>query len=386
MARIIRRVALLAVLALAAGGVASGAPATLEYRLYREIASPTFTVAGFVAAELATALRVGMPAQTALAAADDLVRRYLAAAQRAAHDRQQDGDARAARATRERLQPLAEHALATQVAEILRAEGLGLGGGVFPPVRFVFRDPPLMLIVSPREQIALRTAVPLAGELDAAAMAKIEERAERLGVSALVVPIGGLATYPAMLPPAGDLAWLLEAVAHEWAHHYFTLRPLGWRYALGLERDPATIAINETAADLIGREVGRRALRTFYGATADTHPATAAPDRQAARFRATMRAIRAQVDALLAAGQVDAAERYMEEQRQALQREGFALRRLNQAYFAFYGSYADGPAGRLDPVVADVRELRARSPSLRAFAEAVSSVGSAAELRALLNR
>ncbi|MBI2320740.1 MAG: hypothetical protein HYU88_01225 [Chloroflexi bacterium] len=390
MARIMRHLALLAVLALVAGGAGGGTPATLEYRLYREIATPTFTVAGFVVTELPKALGIGLPAHAALAADEDLVRHYLAAAQRTTERPRVDGataDGAAARADRERLEPLVERMLATQVAAILRDEGLGLSGGeVFPPVRFVFRDPPLMLIVSPREQVALRTAVPLAGDLDAVAMAEVEERAERLGVSALVVQIGGLATYPAMLPPAGDVAWLLEAVAHEWVHNYFTVRPLGWRYALGVERDPAVITINETAADLVAREIGRRALRQFYGETTGPHSAAGPPDPRTARFRARMREIRAQVDALLAAGQVEAAEVYMAQQRLALEREGFALRKLNQAYFAFHGSYADGPAGRLDPVVADVKELRARSASLRAFADAVSGVGSAAELRALLVR
>jgi hypothetical protein len=42
---------------------------------------------------------------------------------------------------------------------------------------------------------------------------------------------------------------------------------------------------------------------------------------------------------------------------------------MNQAYFAFYGAYADQPGGAAgsDPVGAAVRALRASSPSLAAF-------------------
>ena len=35
----------------------------------------------------------------------------------------------------------------------------------------------------------------------------------------------------------------------------------------------------------------------------------------------------------------------MEERRPYLNARGFGVRRLNQAYFAFYGSYAEGAAG-----------------------------------------
>jgi hypothetical protein len=370
MRRLARRVALGSMVLAMLGAAPGAAPSTLEYRLYRQIETPIFTVTGFVLSHLPRVLSQSLASPAAASGDEQVVRRF------------------AEGANRERLEPLAERALAAQVSAVLDAEGLGLGlNGVFPPVSFVFREPPLMLIVSPREQIALRAAVPLDAELSAAEMATVEARAEELGVSALVVRIGGLATYPAMLPPSGDIPWLLEAVAHEWVHNYFTLRPLGWRYALGLERDPAVITINETAADLIGREVARAALARFYGATppAATQPATGS-DPRAAYFRSRMRAIRAHVDTLLAAGRVAEAERYMETERQALVAEGFSLRRLNQAYFAFHGSYADGPAGRLDPVVSDVRRLREQSPSLRAFAEAVSGVASAAELRALVAR
>jgi hypothetical protein len=49
----------------------------------------------------------------------------------------------------------------------------------------------------------------------------------------------------------------------------------------------------------------------------------------------------------------------MEDRRQLFVQNGYNLRRLNQAYFAFHGAYADEPGGAAgeDPVGAAVRRL-----------------------------
>jgi hypothetical protein len=54
------------------------------------------------------------------------------------------------------------------------------------------------------------------------------------------------------------------------------------------------------------------------------------------------------------------------------------LRKLNQAYFAFYGAYADIPGGAAgeDPVGPAVRELRAESPTLAEFIYKISRMTS----------
>jgi hypothetical protein len=59
---------------------------------------------------------------------------------------------------------------------------------------------------------------------------------------------------------------------------------------------------------------------------------------------------------------------------------------LNQAYFAFYGSYADtpvGPAGA-DPVGEAVRRLWAQSSSLQEFIDYMAPLTSFEDLQALL--
>ena len=81
---------------------------------------------------------------------------------------------------------------------------------------------------------------------------------------------------------------------------------------------------------------------------------------------AALRQTRQQVDALLAAGQIDQAEQYMNQQQQYLASQGYYIRKLNQAYFAFYGTYADSPTS-IDPTGAKIKALRDHSLSIKDF-------------------
>jgi hypothetical protein len=86
-----------------------------------------------------------------------------------------------------------------------------------------------------------------------------------------------------------------------------------------------------------------------------------------------MRAIRLAVDSYLERGEVEEAERFMEEGRQTLAAMGYHIRKLNQAYFAFHGCYPDAPAS-VSPVGEQVATLRARSGSLGEFLETVAQI------------
>jgi hypothetical protein len=65
---------------------------------------------------------------------------------------------------------------------------------------------------------------------------------------------------------------------------------------------------------------------------------------------------------------------------------GYQIRRLNQAYFAFHGAYADQPfsAAGADPVGEDVRVLRDRVEDLAGFLRAISRMTSYKTLRRLV--
>jgi hypothetical protein len=91
-------------------------------------------------------------------------------------------------------------------------------------------------------------------------------------------------------------------------------------------------------------------------------------------FRAQMHETRVNTDALLAEGKIDEAETYMEARRLIFLKNGYLLRKINQAYFSFYGAYADTPGGAAgeDPVGPAVRALREQSDSLADFVNAIS--------------
>ncbi len=99
-----------------------------------------------------------------------------------------------------------------------------------------------------------------------------------------------------------------------------------------------------------------------------------------------MHTTRVKVDALLEDGKIKDAEEYMEQRRKIFWENGYNIRRLNQAYFAFYGAYADTPGGAAgkDPVGPVVRAFRQQSQSLADFLEQISWVTSLEQLKMMV--
>ena len=73
----------------------------------------------------------------------------------------------------------------------------------------------------------------------------------------------------------------------------------------------------------------------------------------------------------------------MEEKRLYLLENGYHIRKLNQAYFAFHGAYADTPTS-VSPIGEQVRELRARSANFADFMRTVVGISSYDELLKLI--
>lgn len=287
------------------------------------------------------------------------------------------------------LQPLAESILQEQVSFVVARLGLALGGQPVPPVLYHSTPLPLALIVSPRNVIRQDENISLVPDLPLEQRIQLEEQVDRaLNVSSLVVNIGGVGTYPTMVQQTSSFDWLCEVVAHEWVHNFLTLRPLGVNYMTS----PELRVINETVASIAGKEIGRLVLETFYPELLPPPSSPAPPKPQeppAFDFRKEMHLTRLEVDRLLAEGKVEEAEAYMEQRRQVFWQNGYrSLRKLNQAYFAFYGAYADEPGGAAgageDPVGAAVRRLRQLSPSLADFLNRISWVTSFEQLEQLL--
>jgi hypothetical protein len=288
--------------------------------------------------------------------------------------------------------PLAESVMQYQLSLVVADLGLGLGGQPIPPPLYHVTSLPYALIVSPREVIRQDADISLVADLSLDRIVQLEREVEQgLNVSALVVPVGGVGTYPTMVMSTTDLNWLAEVIAHEWIHNTLTLRPLGALYYAS----PQMRTINETTASIAGKEIGAALIARFYPEKAPPPPAETPPSEPAEpqqpppfNFRAEMRETRLTVDALLAEGKIEEAEEYMEQRRRVFWENGYRIRRLNQAYFAFYGAYADQPGGAAgeDPVPAAVRALRAQSPSLAAFINRIAWVTSYEALTAMLER
>jgi len=282
-------------------------------------------------------------------------------------------------AERTRLEPLAEAILQDQVSEIAARAGLSLGGQALPPVLFHTTPPPDALIISPRDVIRQDHNISISPDISVEEKEKLEDRVDgALDVSSLVVGIGGIGLYPTMVMETTDINGLAEVVAHEWVHNYLTLRPLGFSYT----SSPELRTMNETVASIAGKELGRAVVAQYYPELLPPEPqpqASAEESTQAQtppvfNFGAEMRETRVTVDRLLSEGKVDQAETYMELRRRSLWENGYHIRKLNQAYFAFYGAYADQPGGAAgeDPVGAAVRLLRSQSNSLADFINRMS--------------
>ena len=82
------------------------------------------------------------------------------------------------------------------------------------------------------------------------------------------------------------------------------------------------------------------------------------------------------------------AENYMESRRALFFEHGYRIRRMNQAYFAFYGGYQGGipGIGGEDPIGPAVRDIRAHSTDLHAFIVTMRAITTRAELLAVRDR
>jgi hypothetical protein len=286
------------------------------------------------------------------------------------------------------LQPIAEAVLQNQVSSVVAELELGVGGQPIPPVLYHATRLPNALIISPRDVIRQDANISLIPEMTTEEINRLEESVTHdLDVSALVVPIGGVGTYPTMVRTTTNLERLTEVVAHEWIHNFLTLRPLGALYMAS----PQLRTINETTANIAGKEIGWAVLDRYYPELApppptpqeeetEQEPQEPAPeDPDAFNFGREMNKTRVMVDELLLEGKVEEAETYMEQRRRFFWDNGYQIRKLNQAYFAFYGAYSDSPgggAGGRDPVGPTVQELRKRSSSLTEFLNRISWVTS----------
>lgn len=291
------------------------------------------------------------------------------------------------------LAPLAESILQQQISTSLAELDLTAGGQPLPPVLYHTSPTPLALIVSRRDVIQQVANISILPTLTLDDQIKLEDEvADSLDVSTLTVGIGGVGVYPTMVMETTNLRWMLETIAHEWTHNFLNTRPLGLNYST----TPELRTMNETTASIAGTEVGDYVIAKYYPELLASNPSpelisfnfaplpsSDSSDPAPFDFRAEMHETRVTADQLLAEGKIEEAEAYMEQRRQFFWDNGYLLRKLNQAYFAFHGAYADVPGGAAgeDPVGPAVRALREKSSSLADFINTIAGMTSFEELQ-----
>lgn len=308
-----------------------------------------------------------------------------------------------------------EAILEAQVASVLRDEGFEAVGRLMPPVTMRFTQMPNLLVVSPRDTIAREVELAV-DAMSLAEAAQLERQVARSrDMSAIVVPLGGMALFPAMIQESSNIPWIVETFAHEWVHHYFFFFPLGLSYFVDTGGGREALIINETVADIFGAEVAEQVLARYYPefsveAAAAAIPVSVVAQESQFDFGQAMHQTRTTVDRVMArithiqsmteasiqtgdyapTAKNDAdvdhliqkVEWYMERRRQVFVANGYRIRVLNQAYFAFYGGYQGGipGIGGEDPIGPAVFDIRAASPTLHDFVVTMRDITTRDEL------
>ena len=309
--------------------------------------------------------------ESALAAPDEVRARSPEAVQ---------ADVDAIQRRRDELAPVVEETLEAVISGVLSDLDIidRFGPVRWPPVDFTFEDQALLLVRSPRDEIVRLEDVLLRPNVNLIEQTALESTVEGLddNTSALVVRLGGLATYPAHVSPHLSLQGTLAVASHEWLHHWLFFRPLGRSWFAGGE----LTSINETVANLFAEEAGDLAYARLTGEIIERAPWQPPAIRQAYAppddvfdFTREMRRTRTRLEGLLEEAGPDAAEAYLEERRLEFVANGFNIRKLNNAWFAFNGTYAGGPAS-ISPIEGQLRTVRAASASLAEFLDSMSGI------------
>ncbi len=275
---------------------------------------------------------------------------------------------------RKSLQTDVEETIESEINAVLAQEGFASRTGLtFPPVDTVFSRSPGALILSPRDRIHRQDTVLMKPGLSGETRDQIEERILReQDLAAVIEDTGGVAAFPSVVSGSGSLQHAVVTTAHEWLHHWFFFQPLGQ----GFWDSPEMTTLNETAATMAGREIGDRAYTAITGQPVFRNPPSSQDrDPSGFDFHAAMRETRLQTEELLAQGKVEAAEAYMEERRKLMAVNGWYIRKINQAFFAFHGSYATSAAS-ISPIADQLDQLRSRSDSVEDFIKTVARFGS----------
>ncbi|MGE0571301.1 MAG: hypothetical protein AB7H85_05805 [Dehalococcoidia bacterium] len=343
--------------------------------------------------------RIGLAPEPDMAAAEEAVQNYfrITSELRGAMDQTPADAALVAALSNERgvYENDVERFIEGRIEDAVAAAGLQRSLPLFsevritwPPVDFELTTPPQLLVRSPRSEIKRDGDTLLKPGLTFEQVEQIEGRADDEDTVSIVVSIGGLAAYPAIVAANRTYDGLLDTTSHEWVHHYLAFYPLGQQWGKGGNAE----TLNETTANIAGREIARlvrEAQPVALNPDEDgRRPARAGATAVTIDFNKEMRELRLEVDSLLADGKVEEAEAEMSAKRQFFEDNGIFIRKLNQAYFAFYGTYADSAASSnpVGPKIERVWELTGDVGRFLAVMRDVTNVEDLDEALAKLER
>ena len=275
------------------------------------------------------------------------------------------------------LQNSSEEILESLVTSVLIKEGFTiLGDFVFPPVDTKLGGAPNLLVISPRDRIQ-RTEEILLNPAISLSTVEYFENTLLLdqNLSAIVIELGGIATYPSSIAEMETLRDILTTVSHEWVHHYLFFYPLGQ----SIYQDSQMTTLNESIAVILGNEIGRQVWDEI-NQNDKCIPIDKYKDQDkevmindSFNFNMVMRETREKVEKYLQDGEIQNAENYMNNQRDLFVRNGYQIRKINQAYFSFYGTYANRPEST-SLTYKYLLEIRNRKSSLYEFLDILKDI------------
>ncbi len=254
----------------------------------------------------------------------------------------------------------------------IKAEGIGTKGFVFPPVSIKIFDPPLLLVTSPRNLISREKEILLDSSMKNSRKNIIEQKIlDEKNISAVILEIGGLASYPSMIKPNTNFERLYELTAHEWLHQYLVFYPLGRSIFKNNEMNE----INETLANIFGKEISKKICRNeLYKIYCENTELTTTTNKNF-DYDFFMKETRKNVDLLLKNNNILEAEKYMEERRKKLENKGILIRKINQAWFAFHGTYTDSPTS-VSPVFSILKKIQEDTENMKEFIDILKNIDS----------
>ena len=211
---------------------------------------------------------------------------------------------------------------------------------IFPSPEFNVGSSPKLLVTSPRNKIERKEEILLVPSIDIETIEALEGRAASDELSSVIINIGGLATYPSIIAEGKSSRELFLTISHEWLHQYLIFHPLGRSYFSNKEMKE----INETLANIFSKKLLKSLCEKDFEIKNEMCSVSPVKDENKFDYREFMKKLRINVDQLLSEGKIKNAEKLMNESTLILNNNGIKIRKINQAWFAFNGTYGDSPS------------------------------------------